>query len=111
MPFLKKIKPYEKYHESNKKDNDNYKYVYNTTAWRNLRLIFLSQHPLCDRCLKLGKIVSAIDVHHIIPISNGKNKLEKQALGFNYSNLESVCKEHHKEIHHGHKNNFIIFNK
>ena len=38
-------------------------------------------HPLCERCEKEGKVVPAIDVHHIISFMTGKTPLDKKALG------------------------------
>lgn len=36
-------------------------------AWRNERLAYLSEHPLCVRCLANGMTVEATDVDHVIP--------------------------------------------
>lgn len=79
--------------------NDDYKYVYNTKTWRDLRLNYLATNPLCERCLLDDKTVAACDVHHKIPISKGKNRLEKEILGFDWKNLMSVCKECHYAVH------------
>lgn len=105
MPLLnktyKRIDRVRKYESKN--ENLNHKAVYNTTIWRNLRLQYLSENPLCERCLKLGKIVSAVEVHHIIPIDMGNNINEKRTLGFDYDNLESLCTDCHTK-HHKNKN-------
>ena len=54
----------------------------------------------CEDCKRLNRIVLAIDVHHIIPISSaGENIQGIKALGFQYDNLMSVSRECHKEIH------------
>lgn len=82
-----------------KKDNDNHRYVYNTTTWRLLRLKKLHDNPLCEQCQDKGIIRSASEVDHIIPISNGKTKIEKQGIGFDIKNLQSLCKECHKAKH------------
>jgi 5-methylcytosine-specific restriction enzyme A len=87
---------------SNKRDNLNNIAVYNTHTWRILRILYLSENPLCKRCLKKGLIVPAAHVHHIIEISNGKTIKEKQQLGFDMTNLEGLCQEHHTE-HHNNK--------
>lgn len=101
MPLINKpiLKDKKKRKYSNKHDIINNKYVYNTRTWRLLRITYLSNNPLCSRCLAKGKIKSAVEVHHIIPISSTDNIQEKKALGFNYKNLKSLCKECHKEIH------------
>lgn len=101
MPTInlpKKVK-YKKAKETNKKDNENNKFVYNTPTWRTLRLNYLMENPLCVRCEKNGLIVSAVEVHHITPISSGKDILNKKTLGFNWNNLKSLCKECHKIEH------------
>ena len=83
--------------------NPNNQAVYNTSTWRTIRLSWLSEHPLCGRCLKTGKINSAVEVHHIIPISTGKNVIEKKTLGFNIDNLESLCHQCHQNHHQKNK--------
>jgi 5-methylcytosine-specific restriction protein A len=104
MPIINQQRKQEKRkYESSKRDNLNTKAVYNTGTWRKLRLLFLSEHPLCDRCIKVGKINSAIDVHHIIPINLGKTLTEKRTLGFDYNNLEGLCRDCHKEHHRNKK--------
>jgi len=90
---------YERLKETDKKNNINFKSVYNTNTWRKIRLQFLMQNPLCGRCLKLDKINSAVDVHHIIPISTVDTIIEKRTLGFDWNNLESLCIECHKKEH------------
>ncbi len=84
---------------SSKKDNLNHSAVYNTSIWKELRIEYLKEHPTCERCLKNDKITLAIDVHHIIPISAGKTKKDKQIIGFDWNNLMALCKDCHKEIH------------
>jgi 5-methylcytosine-specific restriction protein A len=83
---------------SSKINNDNHRYVYNTDAWRKLRLIFLAENPLCNKCEKEGRITLAEEVHHKIPISQGRTKEQKQQLGFNINNLQALCVECHKKI-------------
>ena len=100
MPLLKKIKEQVKrQYTSDKRTSANHHAVYNTGTWRKLRLWWLSEHPLCARCLNVGKFVSAIDVHHIIEIDKGATLMEKRTLGFDAENLESLCKDCHKEEH------------
>jgi 5-methylcytosine-specific restriction protein A len=104
MPILKKNRTSRPRHrETDKKNNANHKAVYNTNTWRLLRLQYLSNNPLCGRCLAKGKYISAIECHHIVPISTGKSLAEKQQIGFNPNNLEGLCEECHREHH---KNNF-----
>lgn len=77
----------------------NHIYVYNTKRWRDLRLTFLQNNPLCLRCKKEEKIVSAVEVHHKIPLSSVDTIREKQEIGFDVENLEGLCEKHHKEAH------------
>jgi 5-methylcytosine-specific restriction protein A len=95
----KNIRKYEKRVHTDKKHNPNNQAVYNTRTWKILRLNWLAENPLCTRCKKNGILVSAVEVHHIIPISSGKDLGEKQALGFNVDNLESLCNSCHKHHH------------
>lgn len=73
------------------------KKAYNTTAWRNLREAYMKQNPLCEECLKKGKVTPASSVHHIkSPFKGGElNKV----LFLDYNNLQSICHECHAEIH------------
>ncbi len=96
--FLNK-KKYVKVKETNKRDNLNHKAVYNTRTWRKIRLQYLMENPLCVECMKEDKITSAVEVHHIIPISTVDTIAEKRKLGFDWKNLKGLCDEHHKEEH------------
>lgn len=70
---------------------------YATTEWKKLRLTYLKEHPLCEECLKKGKVTPAVDIHHI------KSFVQKGAinweLGYNPDNLMALCKDCHAEIH------------
>lgn len=92
-------KKYIRHKKDNRKDNINSKTVYNTNEWRELRLIYLQNNPLCEMCLEREIIKSAIDVHHKTPISSTDSVNEKKRLGFDYSNLKSLCEDCHKEVH------------
>lgn len=76
------------------------KYVYNTTRWHKLRLWHITQHPICEVCEKnLGE-----DVHHVKSfLVNGKIDLN---LAFSDTNLLTVCKKCHGEIHNKGKNKY-----
>jgi 5-methylcytosine-specific restriction protein A len=83
---------------SSKVKNDNHKYIYNTTTWRELRLYFLSKNPLCEICKEQEKITLSQEVHHKIPISKGRTKEEKELIGFDINNLQALCTECHNKI-------------
>lgn len=71
--------------------------AYNQTSWKKVRKTYLLQHPLCEECLKKGKVTPATSVHHIkSPFKGGETN---QFLLLDYNNLESVCHECHSEIH------------
>lgn len=71
--------------------------AYRNTAWRKERDLYLHEHPLCEECLKKGKVVPATDVHHI------KSPFKKGQINWNLlydeNNLMSLCKECHGNIH------------
>ena len=72
---------------SSKRLNIIHSSVYNTSIWKNLRMLYLKDNPLCERCLKNKIITLAIDVHHIYPISQGNSVEEMQIIGFDINNL------------------------
>lgn len=61
--------------------------------WQKVRNVKINKDPLCEECLKQGKIVPADVVHHIIPIN------ERPNLRLVIENLISLCITHHEEIH------------
>lgn len=71
--------------------------AYQNTAWRKERDTYLHEHPLCEECLKKGKITPAQDIHHKkSPFKNGEINWN---LLFDEDNLMSLCKECHGNIH------------
>ena len=59
--------------------------------WRRIRGIYIKAHPLCEKCLKEGRAVRAVEVHHRIPLADGGTHDEH--------NLQALCKECHSKIH------------
>jgi len=59
-------------------------------AWRRTRAAYIAAHPLCERCEKAGRITTAREVHHIVPITSGGSHADE--------NLMSLCKSCHSEI-------------
>ena len=58
--------------------------------WQHVRLLALQRDKyLCQHCLTEGRITSAIDVDHIIPLSAQGNRLD-------LSNLQSLCRACHR---------------
>jgi 5-methylcytosine-specific restriction protein A len=62
---------------------------YQRVAWKSVRTLQLQLEPLCRECRKLGKLVAATVVDHIIPIANGGAELD-------LDNLQSLCRSHHE---------------
>jgi 5-methylcytosine-specific restriction protein A len=59
--------------------------------WRKVRLSYLREHPLCERCEERGKIKAAEMVHHKVPIKQGGARLDKR-------NLMALCDACHEVI-------------
>ena len=58
--------------------------------WRRVRAIYLSRHPLCERCKQHGWLRPAVDVHHIKPIADGGDV-------YDLGNLEALCRTCHSQ--------------
>lgn len=71
----------------------------NTTRWRKVRGLILSAEPLCQRCRQRGKLTSAREVHHIVPLESISDPAEQERMAYAVSNLMSVCRDCHKAIH------------
>lgn len=97
--YLPPKKVYKRAKTESKRGNSNHDAVYNSVTWKKLRLEKLKKNPLCEVCLKRGKVESARDVHHITPIGTVESKQAKQVLGFDFENLQSLCKQCHKDQH------------
>ncbi len=61
-------------------------------AWKRIRDRYAAAHPLCEMCLKEGKLTPVEEVHHILPVSRGGTH--------DRSNLMSLCRSCHNKIHH-----------
>ena len=61
-------------------------------AWKRIRDRYVAAHPLCEMCLKEGRLTPVDEVHHILPISKGGDHRE--------SNLMSLCQSCHTKMHH-----------
>lgn len=60
-------------------------------AWKRIRDRYVMEHPLCEMCLKEGRLTPVEEVHHIIPVSQGGTH--------DRSNLMSLCQSCHTKIH------------
>ena len=61
-------------------------------AWKRIRDRYAAEHPLCEMCLKEGRLTPVREVHHIQPISKGGTHAA--------DNLMSLCQSCHNKIHH-----------
>lgn len=61
-------------------------------AWKRIRDRYVAEHPLCEMCLKNGRLTPVQEVHHIVPISQGGTH--------DHSNLMSLCQSCHTKLHH-----------
>jgi len=97
MPTINKLP--KRYQPKTNKTALIYSKIYNTRRWRDLRAWWLIHHPLCQRCLALGVVREATEVHHVTPISTGTTLEQMLSLGFDAMNLESLCSECHIKTH------------
>jgi 5-methylcytosine-specific restriction enzyme A len=58
---------------------------YSTRPWGRVSKFKLQEHPLCQACLKLGRIEPATVVHHKISIRSGGDPYPSN------DGLESLC--------------------
>ena len=61
--------------------------------WKRIRDRYAAAHPLCEMCLKEGRLTPVEEVHHILPVSRGGTH--------GSDNLMSLCRSCHTRIHHG----------
>ena len=86
-----------------------YQKLLNQKRWKQLRMEYLQEHPLCERCYREGieqrgkpYIRSAIDVHHKVPVESAHTIQEMEALCFNEApeqRLEALCIPCHIKAH------------
>ena len=63
---------------------------YNSGRWRKLRNWYVKSNPLCVHCKLEGVVNLGQVVDHIIPITDGGEKLSK-------GNLQTLCHLHHNQ--------------
>ena len=84
-----------------------YQRLLNDRRWRELRIAYLREHPLCERCIREGKaagvpegyITPAIDVHHRVPVETAKTLQETEPHAYDWNNLEALCIPCHSRTH------------
>jgi len=70
---------------------------YGSRKWKKCRRNYLSLHPICERCDKLGIVKRAEIVHHKIYLDTNSYKEPEVAL--NFDNLEALCFDCHRAEH------------
>lgn len=75
--------------------------LYQSKRWKEVRQYMKMKYPLCQDCLKEGKVVPMEEVHHIkSPFEKGLSEEEKYNRAFDEKNLVCLCKECHIKRHH-----------
>ena len=62
-----------------------YRRLYRTAAWKRMRAAQLARQPLCERCVKAGRVTAATVVNHRDPHKGDMARFSDRA------NLESAC--------------------
>lgn len=76
--------------------------AYDDVRWRKLRTHYMQQHPLCEECLKHGKVnagtlANPLQVHHLkSPFIKGTINWQ---MFLDEDNLETICGECHGKLH------------
>lgn len=79
--------------------NRDYQRMLNSRRWKELRLGYLQEHPLCERCEREGYVRAAVDVHHKQPVEQCKTVREMETYCFMRDNLEALCIPCHIKTH------------
>lgn len=75
--------------------------LYGSKRWKECREYMKMKYPLCQDCLKVGKVTPMEEVHHIkSPFAPHITEEEKYRRAFDESNLVCLCKECHWRRHH-----------
>ena len=61
--------------------------------WKWLSERYRAEYPLCQDCLKHGKVTPSSEVHHVVPIS------EDESLRLTWTNLVALCNTCHNDRH------------
>lgn len=102
MPYINQkpivLIPREKTISSNRADRQK---AYKSKQWKDLRNLYIAQHPLCEICLQKGIYMPATDVHHLSsPFEPGLTEQQRQYRLLLWDNLQSLCKECHGNLHY-----------
>ncbi len=71
---------------------------YDSPAWKRTRRAYASSvGGLCERCLRSGRYVAGVIVHHIVHLDD--SNYGNPDISLNWNNLELLCRECHNEVH------------
>lgn len=84
-----------------KVSNKYYHKLLGHSRWRELRMRYLSAHPLCEECERHGKTTLATCVHHIRPVESQCNPAMMERATYDINNLEALCEACHEQRHQG----------
>ena len=70
---------------------------YHSAKWQRCRAAYLAEHPYCERCLKIGRVVPAEHVHHRIVLN--PSNISDPDVTLNPDHLEALCEPCHSREH------------
>lgn len=86
---------------------------YHSKQYKQVRNEYIQEHPLCEECLKEGKITGThLEIHHKTPILEAPNDNEMMKLCCDKNNLITLCEYHHHLLHNetrGKSNKLMFF--
>ena len=83
---------------------------YESRTWRHVREAYAeSQHGLCERCAKNGRITPGVIVHHKEHLTPENVNDPKKTYG--WDNLELLCLECHNAVHGKGQKPTVIFDE
>ena len=72
---------------------------YSSTSWRNVRLAYLIEHPICELSLVEHKVVEAEQVHHLVKWFDQDTDELKWKLLLDPDNLIALTNSVHQLLH------------
>lgn len=81
------------------KNRSLYLKLMSSRRWVDLRNNKIRAQPLCERCLLNNRTTLAQEVHHKEPVEGAATDVQAIRLAYDYSNLMSVCRKCHYELH------------
>lgn len=79
--------------------DEKYRKLIHSRKWRELRKRKLSDSVWCEDCLREGYRELATEVHHEVPVINGRTMSQMATLAYDYNNLRALCHPCHVRRH------------